>query len=170
MTGAVVYLLDADVFIQAKRNHYRFEVCPGFWAALIAQNRGGRLLSIDKVQAELMRGKDELSEWVEETAPSTMFAHSGTPEVTAAFRQVMTWVDSRDQYKPAAKSKFAGDADPWLIAFAKARGLVVVTHEESAELSKKKVKIPDVCAAMGVQVVNTFDMLADLGVSFSWQP
>ena len=28
----------------------------------------------------------------------------------------------------------------------------------------------DVCAAVGVRVVNTFDMLADLGVVFSWKP
>ena len=27
----MVYLLDANVFIEAKNHYYRFEVCPAFW-------------------------------------------------------------------------------------------------------------------------------------------
>ncbi|MGI6459578.1 MAG: DUF4411 family protein [Candidatus Hydrogenedentales bacterium] len=29
------YLLDSDVFIQAKNEHYAFSICPGFWECLI---------------------------------------------------------------------------------------------------------------------------------------
>ncbi len=30
----MAYLLDANVFIQAKNLHYGFDFCPGFWAGL----------------------------------------------------------------------------------------------------------------------------------------
>lgn len=32
------YLLDANVFIQAKRLHYGMDFCPAFWNWLIARN------------------------------------------------------------------------------------------------------------------------------------
>jgi hypothetical protein len=32
------YLLDANVFIQAKNLHYGFDFCPGFWDWLVASN------------------------------------------------------------------------------------------------------------------------------------
>ena len=35
MTG---YLLDANVFIQAKNLHYCFDFCPAYWDWLIQQN------------------------------------------------------------------------------------------------------------------------------------
>ena len=35
------YLLDADVFIQAKNLHYGLDFCPAFWDWLIATNACG---------------------------------------------------------------------------------------------------------------------------------
>ena len=28
----MAYLLDSDVFIRAKNDHYGFDFCPGFWS------------------------------------------------------------------------------------------------------------------------------------------
>ena len=53
------YVLDANVFIQAKRRFYDFDFCPGYWRVLIYYNREGRLSSIDRVQEELKRGGDD---------------------------------------------------------------------------------------------------------------
>ncbi len=36
------YLLDSDVFIQAKNLHYGLDFCPAFWDWLIASNAAGR--------------------------------------------------------------------------------------------------------------------------------
>ena len=36
------YLLDANVFIQAKNLHYGFDFCPAFWDWLVEQNRAGK--------------------------------------------------------------------------------------------------------------------------------
>ena len=57
------YLLDANVFIQAKNLHYGFDFCPAFWDWLVTRNAAGRVLSIEKVGDELAAVADELSDW-----------------------------------------------------------------------------------------------------------
>jgi hypothetical protein len=48
------YLLDANVFLQAKNLHYGFDFCPGFWDWLREANQRGIVFSIEKVEAELV--------------------------------------------------------------------------------------------------------------------
>lgn len=43
------YLIDADVFIQAKNLHYRFEFCQAFWDWISAAHKAGLVYSIEKV-------------------------------------------------------------------------------------------------------------------------
>ena len=54
------FVLDANVFIQAKRRFYAFDFCAGYWDMLIWHQQHGRLCSIDKVQNEILRGGDDL--------------------------------------------------------------------------------------------------------------
>ena len=49
-------------------------------------------------------------------------------------------------------------ADSYLVAHAHAQGHVVVTHELVAN-SRKNVKVPNACVEMGVEYINTFEML-----------
>ena len=56
------FLLDTNIFIQAKNLHYGFDFCPAFWEWLISQNATGRVASIDKVGDELQAGGDDLSD------------------------------------------------------------------------------------------------------------
>jgi hypothetical protein len=57
------YLLDANVFIQAKNLYYGFDFCPAFWEWLIKNNASGKIFSIEKVGDEIDAGTDELSTW-----------------------------------------------------------------------------------------------------------
>jgi hypothetical protein len=66
------YLLDANIFIQAKNLHYGFDFCPAFWEWLIAQNVAGKVASIEKVDDELRAGGDDLSDWA--TARGRLFS------------------------------------------------------------------------------------------------
>ena len=59
----MAYLLDANVFIEAKRRHYGMDFCPAFWDWLLATNISGRVFSIEKVGDELRAGADELADW-----------------------------------------------------------------------------------------------------------
>jgi hypothetical protein len=166
MNGSNRYVLDANVFIQAKNSFYSFDICPGFWHALIAEHSNGRLCSIDQVRKELLVQKDALSVWVKESVPKTFFESTEDQAVITAFQTIVNWVNAAAKFTPAAKAEFAAVADGWLVAFAKAKGLTVVTRERSAP-DAKKPKIPNLCDTFDVSYVDTFEMLKDLKVEFA---
>ena len=58
-----MYLLDANVFIEAKNRHYGFEFCPAFWDWLVRENISGRVASVQKIAEELQRKNDRLTDW-----------------------------------------------------------------------------------------------------------
>ena len=60
------YLLDANVFIQAKRLHYGMDFCPAFWDWLIAENGANNVFSIERVGDELLAVADELADWADD--------------------------------------------------------------------------------------------------------
>ena len=157
------YLLDSDVLIRASREYYAFDLAPAFWETLARHADSGTVGSIDQVCDELKRGKDDLAEWAR-TRFSRAFRSTDEADVIAAYRGVMAWVTAQPQYLPAAVSGFAGAADGWLVAFAAARGCTIVTNELSSRDSKRKVKLPDVCEAFGVQYMDTFAMLRKLAI------
>ena len=68
------YLLDTNVFIQARNLHYGFDFCPAFWDWLIEQNAAGVVASIDKVADELAAGDDDLSDWATAKGGSLLFS------------------------------------------------------------------------------------------------
>ncbi|MEX1097394.1 MAG: DUF4411 family protein [Planctomycetales bacterium] len=160
------YVLDANVFIGAHQAHYGFDLCPGFWLALLRQHDSKRVCSIDRIRGELVAGHDDLSEWVKEKAPKTFFKQTADANVVKAFRDMVNWVQNERQFNDEAKAEFASVADGWVVAYAKANGLVVVSHEEYAAEAKRRVPIPNVCLEFGVEYCNTFDMLRDLKVQF----
>jgi hypothetical protein len=166
MSGSKRYVLDANVFIEAENKFYGFDLCPGYWRALITQHENGRLCSIDKVLDELTGEGDRLSAWARDAVPDSFFKKTQDQAVIKAFQAMVGWVNSAAQFTPAAKSEFAAAADGWVIAFAQVNGWIVVTHEEYAPAVQRKVPIPNVCVEFNVDYVNTFEMLKDLRVRF----
>jgi hypothetical protein len=63
------YLLDANVFIQAKNLHYGLDFCPAFWDWLIAGNAAKQVFSIEKVGDEIIGGGDQLADWASDRGP-----------------------------------------------------------------------------------------------------
>lgn len=151
----MVYLLDADVFIQAKNLHYGLDFCPAFWDWLIGSNAAGRVFSIEKVGDELAAGDDELSEWAADRGPG--FFLKPDTAILPALGSVSNWVTAQN-YEPAAVNTFLQTADYYLVAHALAHGHTVVTHERPQPLARK-VKIPTVCIGINVKCVTPFEML-----------
>jgi predicted nucleic acid-binding protein len=158
------YLLDSDVLIRAKRDHYRFAVFPCFWDWIEQAIKSGLVTSVEAVQQELMAGNDDLAEWVKKLASSFLAPDAAT---TAAAQRVSAWVQHPDRlYTQAERAKFFGVADYWLVSHALGCGDTVVTQEQSAP-NGRKVKIPDVCRAVGVPCITPFDMLQIVGAQFA---
>ncbi|MBS1677703.1 MAG: DUF4411 family protein [Actinobacteria bacterium] len=148
------YLLDSNVFIQAKNLHYGFDFCPAFWDWIIEKQQAGVVYSIEKVADELRAGADELSDWAD--ARRDLFLPLDD-EVVPSLATVSRWASGAG-YEPSAVSTFLQVADYYLIAHAHAHGITVVTHEVPAE-GARKIKIPNACIAMQVPCISPYEML-----------
>ena len=126
MPPQTFYCLDSNVYIEAGKDYYSFDLCDSFWQHLV-HHSGGRVVSIDRVKAELTVHNNKLGQWVAGPC-SAAFASTNRPEVIHWYGQIQQWAHSRD-FTPAALNKFGTVADAWLVAFAKATGRTVVTHE-----------------------------------------
>lgn len=149
------YLLDANIFIEAKNRYYGLDFCPAFWEWLAAKNKSAVVFSIEKVGDEIKAGNDSLATWAANQANSFFVVPDA--KVLPALARVSTWVAGQP-YEPAAKSLFLQAADYYLVAHALAHGFTVVTHEK-ADGSKKRVKIPAPCIALGIKCITPFEML-----------
>ncbi len=149
------YLLDSDVFIQAKNLHYSFDFCPAFWDWIDASHQRGIVFSIEKVRGELIAGDDELATW--SRARGDDFFLSPDSAILPSLATVSMWAGS-GIYEPAAVSTFLQVADYYLVAHAHAHTFTVVTHEVAAD-TVKKIKIPNACIGLGVTVMSPYEML-----------
>jgi len=149
------YLLDANVFIQAKNLQYGMDFCPAFWEWLIERNAASQVFSIEKVGDELAAGNDDLSTWA---APlgSTFFLPP-TQAMIASLTQLSQWATTQ-QYRPAAVTAFLQDTDYYLVGSAHAGGYTVVTHEVISH-GISQVKIPNACIGVNVKCVTPYEML-----------
>lgn len=164
--SAPTYILDANVFIEAARRYYAFDLAPRFWETLTEHATKGRIKSIDRVRHELEHGNDELKTWANGHF-SHAFVSTDDDVVLSVYADIMNWVFTQEQFSDSAKAEFASGADGWLVAYAKVNGNVVVTHEVFNPDIRRKVPIPNVCQAFGVPFLNTFEMLRTLGVRWT---
>lgn len=160
--------MDTNVFVEAHRRYYGFDLCPGFWKCLPHHFNNGRVFSIDKVRDEIDPG-DALHNWVQTQCPSQLFAATDEGPVLAAYAQIMAWANANPQFTQAAKANFAGSADAWLVAYALAKGVTVVTREEHAAGARARILIPNVCIQFNVPYTDPFVMLRDLAAAFDWE-
>lgn len=168
MASGRKYLLDSNVFIEAKKRYYSFKVCPGFWEALLTNYRKGTVRSIDLVRAEMVDLEDELSEWVCNSVPEDFFDSTNETDVWTHYAALQSWALKHPLFKPEAKAEFAARklADPWLIAYAKAFDFVVVTHETYQKDRINRIKIPNACVEFDVKYIDAFQMLDELETAF----
>lgn len=149
------YLLDSNVFIQAKNLHYGFDFCPAFWEWLVTKNLDGKVASIEKVADELHKGEDDLTEWAK-TCGDKFFLRADDA-VVPALGTVSSWASSQN-YTPSAIATFLQVADYWLVAHALAHEFTIVTHEVPAD-TINKIKIPNVCIGLELHCVSPYEML-----------
>jgi hypothetical protein len=150
----MAYLLDANIFIQAKNDYYGMDFCPAFWDWLLEQNTVGNVFSIEKVADELTAGNDDLSTWA--TQRGSSFFLPSDQQMAAMLPRISRWVTGQN-YRADSVNRFLQGADYYLIAYALAHTHVVVTQEKPS--GGGQVKIPDVCNGMHVVFKNPFEML-----------
>ena len=165
MVSNGLLVLDANVFIEARKRYYAFDICPAFWDSLLAEHGSGNIISIDRVRDELT--DPEISNWVASSVPANCWDDTKIQPVANSYAQMVAWVQANQQFTASAKAEFASVADGWLAAYAHANNCTVVTEEKFRDNIKKRVPIPNVCDAFGVPYMDTFEMLRTLGCQFT---
>ncbi len=151
----MLYLLDADSLIRAKRAHYGFDFCPAWWDWLVSAHAAGKAGSVERVKDELLDGNDELRDWARERRGG--FFRPVGEETIVALRRVAAWI-AEQEYTAQAVHAFTQVADYFLVGEALAGKHLVVTHEVRST-STRKIKIPDVCEGLGIDWLTPFEML-----------
>ena len=138
------YLLDSNVLIHFERYTPR-DVHPGLWESLEELIDEKRVFLQRECLAELERGSDDLSKWAGNF--SGFILESDEAEILRVAQISNTYPGWVQQQQNAA--------DPWLIACAEARDLVLVTDENLKGLnsSPAKMTIPTVIAHSGSAVL-----------------
>jgi len=162
-----MYLIDANVFIEAKNKYYNMSFCPAFWDWLLRECAGQHIFSIQGIYNELVNGNDELRAW--SMTNRHFFLPMSDQDTQQNLATVAAHVADQQLTVPmtaGAMDEFLRGADTWLIAKAMTMGATIVTHERLDLRCRRKFLIPNICNHFGVQYVDTFALLQQLNASF----
>ena len=163
------YCLDANVFIQAHRTFYAFDIVPSFWKALLGHAQKGNICSPIAVYEELTgQSKDELSKWAKVNREDIF--EEPDESVSSHYAQIAQYV--AENYETQWVDEFLDGGDPWVIAHALAGGHTVVTQEmpkgEQRDAKKNlilgQIKLPNICQFFDVPWMGLFELMRNLNI------
>ena len=164
----MIYLLDANVLIDANRDYYAKERVPEFWNWLVHMGTTGAVKIPVEVYEEIKDGNDDLATWAKDdaVAQALLLNEEADPATVATITE--------DGYAP----DLADDEiekigrDPFLISYAMidVEDRTVVTTEISKPKRQRANRhIPDVCGTFGIRCRNTFEFVRELNFTTNWQ-
>lgn len=144
------YCADTSSLIAAWEERYPQENFPQFWEKLDNLGRGARIFVPEAVVDETDKRSKDLNKWLKDRADTIVGYET---EIQQEARSIL------EQYPllvKQTKSRFA--ADPFVIATARIKGLVVLT-EETPSNSANRPKIPDVCRELGIECISLITLI-----------
>lgn len=160
--AAKKYCLDANVLIQAWNFYYSPKFCPSYWDVLNELGSAGRIFVPREVYEEITRTDDELCQWLKQ---SSIEIKDVDEKVIQCLQAI--WAANPIHTTLVDNVKGRSLADPWVIAHAMRESATVVTKEEKVTaLNAIRIKIPNVCENMGVEWMNDFGIVEELGLQF----
>lgn len=164
-----IYLIDTNSFIEPFLKFYPFDFAPGFWEQLAQSIKAGKIAVLDLVKNELLQGNDKLKDWVNSLDIGT-YVDRRQPQIIEKYGAILQYIQSNPCYKASALQEWSKGtvADPWLIAVAAINHYTIVTFEKSNDglndrNPSKMAKIPDVAAEFGVETIDLYLMMRELG-------
>lgn len=152
------YLIDSNIFITAKNAFYQFGFARCFWDLLIELHNRGIVFSINAVKDELLKGNDELKDWINNELPDSFFQdHFLSMNSYAKLMQYSQTLPVKD----TAKQEFArmDNADSWLIAHAMQHNFAIITQEKRDINNKKRIMIPNVAYDHNIETITLFEFM-----------
>jgi len=164
----LIYLLDANVLIDANRDYYCIGSVDEFWEWLVHHGEQGNIKIPIEIYEEIKAGNDELAAWAKET--ETEAALKLDEDVNIALVRKVT---EEGYALDLSDIEIEGvGRDPFFIAYALAdpTGRVIVTTENSKPSRlRAKRHIPDVSKQFGIQSINTYELTKALRFSTKWK-
>lgn len=165
----MLFLLDANVLIDANRDYYPIGRVDEYWEWLVFQGQNANVKIPIEIYDEIKSGKkDELSKWAKE--PATEKAMRIDEDVDIDLVQKVI----EEGYAPDLTDIeiVSVGRDPFLIAYAMADpgDRVVVTTEVSKSSTKRQNrKVPDVCDQFKIQWMNAYKFGHALDFRTDWK-
>lgn len=166
----MLYLLDANVLIDAHRDYYPRDRVPEFWQWLLYQCKSGKVKIPTEIYDEVVppaatKG-DKLIKWMKKNRSSVEL-----PEIA---RQVAVdrIIQSHYVQNPSSSDLVKMGNDPYLISYAYAQSqerTIVTTERSKPSVHGANRKIPDVCSKLGVDCIHTFRLIRDLNFQTGWK-
>jgi hypothetical protein len=164
----MLFLLDANVLVDAGRDYYPIDRVPEFWDWLQFEGKTGLVKVPEEIYEEVILGRDPVAAWLkkDDVKRALLFEEEVDPALVSQVVEVGYAADLT-QVEVEAIGR-----DPFLIAYAMAApgDRCVVTTEGSKPGRKRHNRhIPDICAGFGLNVCHTFEMVRRLDFSTKWR-
>lgn len=149
------YCIDTSAMIDAGLRNYPADLFPAFWEKMDALATEGRLKAPPMLIEELAKQDEDWKAWVFEREDAIIIPPDSV-FLTNMRRVVRSYVELG-----ADPEKLTGD--PFFITLALTEGLTLLTSEKPG---KGKIKIPTVCAALGVKTISLLGLMRQEGWRF----
>lgn len=170
----MLYLLDANTLIDAKRDYFEFKRVPEFWEWLQHHGEEGNIKIPIEIYEEFEEARtpdgerDDLAEWTAnaEVKSALLLSEDVDPVLVS---QV---INQGYCEKPTDQEIETMGRDPFLIAHAMndlENRTIVTTEVSKPKRQRGNRKIPDVSRDLGIRCINNFQLLRELDFRTGWK-
>ena len=153
----MTYTLDTNILIGLVQRYPR-DIFPAMWSNIESSVQAGDSCICEAILREVHRGGDDLHKWAKDLPG---FVCSATDDELATVAEIGLahpgWVQGQ-----------LNEADPFVVAHAKAEKSTIVTEEnrKGPNTQDKNQKIPNIAEEYGVETMKFFDYVRDHGWKF----
>ena len=171
----MLYLLDANVLINANRDYYSIGRVPEFWEWLVELGSNGTVKIPIEVYEEIKEGKikdgknvDLLAVWAKEDHNRDALLFQEECAVDLVSKAI------NEGYAPDLTDNEVEQIgrDPFLIAYclvSPAERCIVTTEVSKPKKQRANRHLPDVCDQFGIQHCNTYEFIRSLDFKTKWR-
>ena len=153
----MLYLLDANVLIDANRDYYPLGRVPEFWNWLVDRATKQEVKIPLEMYEEILAGKDDaLTRWLKDNRNVLLLDENVDETLIARVTDLGYAPDLSDEEVERV------GRDPFLIAYAlsdPAQRTVVTTEVSKPKKQRANRHLPDVCNDLGVLCCNTYQFI-----------
>ncbi len=165
----MLYLLDANVLIDANRDYYPLDRVPEFWDWLEHHGAAGVVKVPVEIYEEVRDGTDDLATWTKQRSVADALRHPAEAQVDLVARVIAEGYSADLTDTEIVKL----GRDPFLVAYALAdpgSHCIVTTEGSKPSRIRANRHLPDVARSLGIASCNTFEFTRRLDFRTNWRP